>query len=50
MRTPPRILVVDDTPANVHILQLRLAAQGYEVLTATDGEAALATARESRRT
>ena len=47
MRTPPRILVVDDTPANVHILQLRLAAQGYDVLTATDGEAALAAARES---
>ena len=47
MRTPPRILVVDDTAANVHILQLRLAAQGYEVLTATDGEAALARAREA---
>ncbi len=47
MRTPPRILVVDDTPANVHILQLRLAAQGYDVVTATDGEAALAAARES---
>jgi adenylate cyclase len=47
VRTPPRILVVDDMPANVHILQLRLAAQGYEVLTATDGEQALATAREA---
>jgi adenylate cyclase len=47
VRTPPRILVVDDTAANVHILQLRLAAQGYEVLTATDGEAALARAREA---
>jgi class 3 adenylate cyclase len=47
VRTPPRILVVDDTAANVHILQLRLAAQGYDVLTAADGEAALATARES---
>ena len=48
MRTPPRILVVDDTPANVHILQLRLAAHGYEVLTAADGEAALTAARESQ--
>ena len=47
MRTPPRILVVDDTAANVHILQLRLAAHGYEVLTATDGEAALAAARDA---
>ena len=45
MRTPPRILVVDDTAANVHILELRLAAHGYEVLTAADGEAALAAAR-----
>jgi class 3 adenylate cyclase/CheY-like chemotaxis protein len=48
VRTPPRILVVDDTAANVHILQLRLGAQGYEVLTATDGEKALAMAREAR--
>jgi adenylate cyclase len=48
VRTPPRILVVDDTPANVHILKLRLAAQGYDVLTAADGEEALAAARESQ--
>jgi adenylate cyclase len=48
VRIPPRILVVDDVPANVHILQLRLAAQGYEVITATDGEEALAVAREAQ--
>jgi adenylate cyclase len=48
VRTPPRILVVDDMPANVHILELRLAAQGYEVVTASDGEAALAAAREAQ--
>jgi class 3 adenylate cyclase len=48
VQTPPRILVVDDTPANVHILQLRLSAHGYDVLTAADGEAALAAARESQ--
>jgi class 3 adenylate cyclase/CheY-like chemotaxis protein len=48
VRTPPRILVVDDMAANVHILQLRLAAQGYEVLTATDGEEALHTARQAQ--
>ena len=45
MRTPPRLLVADDNPLNVDILRTRLAAQGYEVLTATDGEAALALAR-----
>ena len=48
MRTPPRILIVDDTPANVHILQTRLAASGYDIVTATDGEAALAAVRETQ--
>src|SRR6516164_11231899 len=48
MRTPPRILVVDDMPANVHILKVRLAAHGYEILTATDGEEALAVVREKQ--
>jgi adenylate cyclase len=47
MKTPPRILVVDDTPANVHILQARLSANGYDIVTATDGEAALTAVRES---
>jgi class 3 adenylate cyclase/CheY-like chemotaxis protein len=42
VRTPPRILIVDDTPANVHILQVRLAAHGYDIVTAHDGEEALA--------
>jgi class 3 adenylate cyclase/CheY-like chemotaxis protein len=41
VRTPPRILIVDDTPANVHILQVRLAAHGYDIVTAHDGEEAL---------
>jgi class 3 adenylate cyclase/CheY-like chemotaxis protein len=39
---PPRILIVDDTPANVEILEMRLAAHGFEILTAGDGEEALA--------
>ncbi len=42
MRVPPRILIVDDTPANVEILEMRLAAHGFEILTAGDGEEALA--------
>jgi len=45
MRTPPRILIVDDNPDNVDILQKRLAVHGYEILTAPDGEEALAIAR-----
>ena len=48
MRTPPLILIVDDNPANVDILQMRLAAHNYEIITAADGEEGLATAREKR--
>lgn len=44
MREPPRILIVDDQPFNVDILQRRLDARGYEILTAFDGEEALAKA------
>jgi len=39
---------VDDVPANVHILQSRLAAHGYDIVTATDGEAALAAVKETQ--
>ncbi|MGE5268522.1 MAG: response regulator [Thiohalocapsa sp.] len=46
MREPPLILVVDDVPDNVEILQLRLDSQGYETITAGDGEEALAVVRE----
>ena len=48
MRTPPRILLVDDNPENLDILQTRLARHGYEILTARDGEEALVTAHETR--
>src|ERR1700726_306000 len=46
MREPPLILVVDDVPDNVEILQLRLESQGYEIITARDGEEALAVVRD----
>ena len=46
MRSPARILIVDDNAVNLDILRARLAAHGYETLTAQDGEAALAAARE----
>ena len=45
MTAVPRILVVDDNPMNVDILRARLAANGYDVETAADGEAALAAVR-----
>ena len=41
MTGPARILVVDDTPANVKLLADLLDAKGYEVTTATRGEDAL---------
>src|SRR5271154_3667586 len=41
MREPPLILVVDDVPDNVEILQMRLESQGYAVVTAGDGVEAL---------
>ena len=50
MRTPALILVVDDVPDNVEILQLRLESQGYEVDRGGDGEAALARSASSSRT
>ncbi len=36
-----RVLVVDDILANIKLLEARLVAEYFEVLTATSGEAAL---------
>jgi adenylate cyclase len=47
MRNPARILAVDDAPQNLEILRARLEANGYEVITAADGEEGLARARDS---
>jgi len=46
MREPPLILIVDDNPANVEILQMRLLANDYHIITATNGEMGLSMARE----
>ncbi len=48
MRTPPWVLVVDDNPANIDIIETRLASQGYRILIARDGEEALAQVREHK--
>ena len=48
MQAPPLILIVDDNPTNVDILQARLAANNYEIITAADGEEGLAKAREAQ--
>ena len=38
---PVRILVVDDEPRYLRLLEANLLTEGYEVFTASDGEAAL---------
>jgi adenylate cyclase len=45
VRQPALILIADDNEANVDILETRLGSQGYAVITARDGEEALARAR-----
>ncbi|HEX2650276.1 MAG TPA: response regulator [Burkholderiales bacterium] len=42
MSAPAKILVVDDTPANIKLLGDLLAAKGYAVTTAKNGEEGLA--------
>ena len=37
-----RILVADDDPLVVELIEFKLTSRGYDVLTASDGEAALA--------
>jgi twitching motility two-component system response regulator PilH len=40
----PKILVVDDSPTHLKLISELLLAKGYEVVTASDGEEALAKA------
>jgi len=47
IQRPSRVLIVDDTPANVKLLEDLLAFHGYEIEAASDGEAALAMIREN---
>jgi sigma-B regulation protein RsbU (phosphoserine phosphatase) len=47
MRDQPLILIVEDNPSSMEIMQVRLEASGYQVITATDGEAGLEAAKSS---
>ena len=38
---PGRILVVDDVPANIRLLEAKLESEFYEILTAAEGQTAL---------
>ena len=43
-----RVLIVDDIPTNVRLLEARLSAEYYDVLTASSGPEALDLARAHR--
>jgi DNA-binding response OmpR family regulator len=45
MTNKPKILVVDDEPDAVELVEFNLKSNGYEVVTAADGEEALEKAR-----
>lgn len=46
MQNPPTILIIEDNQASLDVMQARLVAQGYEVITAKDGAQGLERARE----
>jgi two-component system KDP operon response regulator KdpE len=48
MTTDPLLLAVDDEAGILRLMKLELSAQGFRVITATDGESALRLAEEQR--
>ncbi len=48
MNGDARILVVDDVPANVRLLEAVLAPSGYDIVSATDGDDALGLVASSK--
>ncbi len=42
----PKVLIIDDSPTQVHVLTGMLARGGFEVLSAPSGEAGIEMARE----
>lgn len=48
MQARPKILMVDDDPDLMRAMRLRLRANNYEVVTASDGYAAIASAQKEK--
>lgn len=48
MTAEPLLLVVDDEAGILRLMKLELSAQGFRVITASDGESAIAMAEEHR--
>src|ERR1035437_325366 len=44
----PKVMVVDDEPDLVRLVQFRMEREGWDVVTATDGLSALSKAMEER--
>jgi twitching motility two-component system response regulator PilH len=42
----PKVLIIDDSPTEVHVLAKMLVNQGYQTLSASSGEAGIEMARE----
>lgn len=47
MERPPAILIVDDVPQNVRLLEAMLARRGYRIERASSGEEALLRVRQT---
>ncbi|MCP4414223.1 MAG: response regulator [Gammaproteobacteria bacterium] len=43
-----RVLIVDDSPTEMHILSNMMEKMGYEVITADNGDLGVATAKETK--
>lgn len=43
----PKVLIVDDSPTETHVMRTALEKNGFEVLTAEDGDSGLKVAHES---
>ncbi len=42
----PKVLIVDDSPTETHVMRTALERSGFEVVTADDGESGLEAARK----
>jgi twitching motility two-component system response regulator PilH len=44
----PLVMIVDDSPTEVHVMKTALEKEGYETITAADGAECLKLAREAK--
>jgi twitching motility two-component system response regulator PilH len=44
----PRVLIVDDSPTEMHVMKTMLEKNGFDILTAESGEAGIETARSEK--